>query len=260
MNAELFTIDFVCVLLWLVAGKPLIIGLFTLLINVPPFKSRRVFQLDLSSGQTGRELKAAWVVITDAVVLALYAALGWIQLGTNTPINTLLTFGLFFVWVELWFYWTHRWMHQSRWLWPAHAAHHLSKINQPLTATSFSVIEKLIFYSLGWFLLPVLVSWWYPISPYGIALYFTVYYIASCIAHSNTEFSYTTQKHLPWGLDKLPGSGTGHAIHHARYNVNFGLLTTILDRLLGTYASDTVKVQAKAADGGGLTQLHEVLP
>jgi sterol desaturase/sphingolipid hydroxylase (fatty acid hydroxylase superfamily) len=30
-------------------------------------------------------------------------------------------------------------------------------------------------------------------------------------------------------MDKLMGSGTGHAIHHARCNVNFGLITSLMD-------------------------------
>ena len=259
MNFSLFTPDFIAILLWLAFGKLLIIGTFTLLIRIPPFKTQRVFQVELKTEQTWRELKGAWVVITDALILGLYTAMGWINLSVNSWPNIILTFGIFFVWVEIWFYTTHRLMHQSDWLWNAHKFHHLSEVNQPLTATSFSVAEKLVFYSLGWFALPMLLSWWVPISPYGIALYFTVYYVASCIAHSNTEFSYTMQRHLPWGLDRLPGSGTGHAIHHARYNVNFGLLTTVLDQLLGTYAADTMQVQASATNGNGLKQLKEVL-
>ena len=64
---------------------------------------------------------------------------------------------------------------------------------------------------------------------------------------------------MPLGLDRLWGSGTGHAIHHARYDVNFGLITSVLDLVLGTYAPDTQKVQERVSSGQSLSSLQEVL-
>lgn len=258
MKLDLFTPELISVLLWLGFGKLLIIGMFTFLNDLPSNRKLRVFNIKISREQTIRELKATWVVFTDAFVLAILVGFGSIELAPNWPINVLVTFVTFFVWVEVWFYWTHRWMHHSEILWKIHKHHHLSKVNQPLTATSFSTIEKFVFYTCGWLFLPTVISWYIPICPFGIALYFTYYYISSAIAHSNTEYSYSIQKHLPLGLDKLPGSSTGHALHHARYNVNFGLLTSVLDRAFGTYAKDTEKIQERAFLGQSLASLQEI--
>lgn len=259
MKLEIFTSELLGILLWIGLGKLLIIGLFTVLRDLPAFQPIRVYKLNISSEQIVRELKATWVVITDGVVLALLAGFGLIKFAPNSLGNILLTLVIFFVWVEIWFYWTHRWMHQSEVLWKVHEHHHLSIINHPLTATSFSFLEKFVFYTCGWFFLPTLLSWYIPLSPYGIAAYFTFYYVGSVIAHSNTEFSYSIQKHIPLGMDKLLGSGTGHAIHHARYNVNFGLSTSVLDRVFGTYAQDTQKVRQSVSLGKSLSSIQEAL-
>lgn len=259
MNLEIFTPKFLSVLLWLAFGKLLIIELFTVLRDLPSYRWLRIFSIEVSKEQTLRELKAAWVVLTDAILLALLAGFGLIRLATESLSTILLTFLVFFVWVEIWFYWSHRWMHQSNLIWKIHQYHHLSVVNQPLTATSFSFIEKFVFYTCGWFFVPTLISWYVPISAWGIADYFTCYYIASAIAHSNTEFSYALQKRLPWGLDKLFGSSTSHTLHHARYMVNFGgPFTAILDRACGTYAKDTEKIQERVSLGKSLTSLEEV--
>lgn len=259
MNLAIFSPELLIVLLWIGLGKLLIIALFTVLRDLPAYQCLRVYQVNISPEQIAREVKSAWVVITDGIVLALLAELGLIKLAPNSFSNIILTFVIFFIWVEIWFYWSHRWMHQSKLLWKVHEHHHLSVVNQPLTATSFSVLEKFVFYTLGWFSLPTLLSWYIPLSPYGIVLYFTVYYVASAIAHSNTEFSYPIQKNLPLGMDKLMGSGTGHAIHHARCNVNFGLITSLMDQVFGTYAPDTQKVQERVFSGQSLSSLQEVL-
>lgn len=259
MNLAIFSPELLIVLLWIGLGKLLIIALFTVLRDLPAYQCLRVYQVNIFPEQIAREIKSAWVVITDGLVLALLAGLGLIKLAPNSFSNIILTFVIFFIWVEIWFYWSHRWMHQSKLLWKVHEHHHLSVVNQPLTATSFSFLEKFVFYTLGWFSLPTLLSWYIPLSPYGIALYFTVYYVASAIAHSNTEFSYPIQKNLPLGMDKLTGSGTGHAIHHARYNVNFGLITSLMDQVFGTYASDTQKVQERVFFGQSLSSFEEVL-
>ncbi|WP_392535634.1 sterol desaturase family protein [Nostoc sp. C117] len=259
MKLDLFTPELISVLLWLAFGKLLIIGLFTILNDLPSKQKLRVFNIKISREQTIRELKAIWVVFTDVFALTLLVGFSLIRLASDSPTNILVTFVTFFLWIEVWFYWTHRWMHKSDFLWKIHEYHHLSQVNQPLTATSFSIIEKFVFYTCGWFLLPTLISWYIPISADGIALYFTYYYISSAIAHSNTEFTYSIQKHLPFGLDKFSGSGTGHALHHARYDTNFGLLSSILDRIFGTYAEDTEKIQEKVSLGEALENLQVII-
>ncbi|MFB2771435.1 sterol desaturase family protein [Pelatocladus sp. BLCC-F211] len=255
----MFTSELLSVLLWLAFGKFLIVGILMLIKNLPSIQKLRVYDIEVPQEQTVRELKAAWVVLTDAMVLAILVWLGLIKLSPESFGNILLTFLVFFIWVEVWFYWTHRWMHQNDFMWKIHEHHHLSLINQPLTAISFSFIEKFVFYTCGWFLLPTLLSWYIPISAYGIAAYFTCYYIASPIAHSNMEFLYSLLKYLPFGMSNLSSSATSHGIHHARCDVNFGLITSVLDCIFGTYAQDTEKVKKRLYLGQNLTSLQEIL-
>lgn len=259
MNFDNFTPELAALLLWLGLGKIAIIGAFTFFNQMSFFKKLQIFKIDIFQEQTSRELKAAWVVLTDTFILAVLVNCDLIRLEPSSLSNIATTFVVFFVWIEVWFYWTHRWMHQSPTLWKIHESHHLSEVNQPLTATSFSLVEKLFFYTFAWFLVPTILSWHISICPLGIAAYFTYYYISSAIAHANTEYSYSIQRYLPFGLDKLPGSSTGHALHHARYNVNFGLLTSVLDRVFGTYAKDTEEVQKRVSLGQSLTNLQDVL-
>lgn len=259
MKLEMFTPELISVLLWLAFGKLPIVGILMTIQNLPSIKKLRVYDIEVSREQTIRELKDSWVVLTDAVVLVILVCSGLLKLSTESLGNILLTFVVFFVWVEVWFYWTHRWMHQSEFMWKFHEHHHLSILTQPLTATSFSFVEKFVFYTCGWFLLPTLLSWYIPISAYGIAAYFACYYIASPIAHSNMEFLYPLFKYLPFGMSNLSSSATSHGIHHARCNVNFGLITSVLDCIFGTYASDTEKVKKRIFLGENLGSLQEVL-
>ncbi len=184
MNLNLFTPEFIFVLLWLAFGKLPFVGILTTLQNWPSIHKLRVYDIEVSREQTIRELKSIWVVLTDAVVFTLLVCSGMLKLAPESISNILLTVVIFFVWVEIWFYWSHRWMHQNKFMWKFHEHHHLSALTQPLTSISFSFIEKFVFYTCGWFLLPTVLSWFIPISAYGIAAYFTCYYIASPSAHS----------------------------------------------------------------------------
>lgn len=259
MKLDEFTPELIIVLLWLAFGKLPILGTLTLIKNWPSIQKLHVYDIAVSREQTIRELKSAWVVVTDAVFLAILVLFNLIRLSPESLSNILLTFVVFFVWVEVWFYWTHRWLHCSNRMWKIHKHHHLSIINQPLTSISFSFLEKFVFYTCGFFLLPALLSWYIPISAYGITAYFTCYYIASPIAHSNVEFLYSFLKYLPFGMSNLSSSATSHGIHHARCNVNFGLITSILDCAFGTYAKDTENVKKRLYIGQSLTSRQEVL-
>jgi Delta7-sterol 5-desaturase len=256
IEPDVFTSELVGLLLWLSFGKPLAILIITVICELPSSRNLHIFNIQIFREQTIRELKSTWLIFTDAFMLMLLVKFNIVRFGSNSPINIMLTFSAFFLWIEIWFYWCHRLMHKNNLLWKVHEYHHLSEINQPLTASSFSMVEKFVFYTCGWFLLPTVVSWFNPLSTLGVGLYFAYYYASSAIAHSNTELTYSFQKHLPFGIGKCLGSATGHALHHARYDTNFGLLSSIPDRLFGTYAKDTEKVQQKVSSGESLENLQ----
>lgn len=239
MNIEIFTPQLIKVLLWLAFGKFLTIGILTIIEKGFSSSKLRIYNnLHVCRQQTIQEIKSIWIVFTDAVFFALLVYFGWLKLSQDTPVNILLTFTVFFVWVEFWFYWSHRWLHQSKFLWQFHESHHQSILTQPLTAVSFSFIEKLVFYTCGWFLLPTLLSWYIPISAYGIAAYFACYYIFSPLGHMNLEAVYSLFESLPFEMNHFSSVAMSHPIHHIRYNANFGLITPVFDHIFGTHDSN----------------------
>lgn len=244
MEREVFTPNFLIVLLWIGFGKLITIGLFTFICNLPSKRQLRVYDIEIKKEQVVWELKASWLVLTDPIVLALLAWFRLIKFAPESPANILFTIAVFFVWAEVWFYWTHRLMHNQPLLWKIHRHHHLSKISQPLTAASFSFVEKFVFYTCGWLLFLSAVSWFVPISLYGIVAFYSYYFFTSPIAHSNTELSAHLLGKLPLSMGNIIGTATGHAIHHVQSNVNFGFITTVLDRVFGTYQT-SVKTPKK---------------
>ncbi len=237
---------------WLAFGKVIIGIVWTMLTQRPALLEHRIYRIEIPDGQRQREIKSSWHVISDAIVLVAVVGLGWINLASNTPINTLLTFAVFYCWVEAWYYAHHRLMHERDWLYKYHKSHHLSKVVTPLSSISMSWVEKCIFYTGGWLGFMTLISWVVPVTLHGIAAYYTFHFIISLHGHSNTE---------PSALGRLMtklnmGSATSHALHHSRMRVNYGFSCMLLDKLLGSYAEETPVLQENALKGNGATSLR----
>jgi sterol desaturase/sphingolipid hydroxylase (fatty acid hydroxylase superfamily) len=60
-------------------------------------------------------------------------------------------------------------------------------------------------------------------------------------------------------IGKVINTPTYHAMHHARYVKNYGLITSTLDRLFNTMWEDYDKVQSRAAMDQPLAKLSERL-
>jgi sterol desaturase/sphingolipid hydroxylase (fatty acid hydroxylase superfamily) len=100
-------------------------------------------------------------------------------------------------------------------------------------------------------------SYFLPITLGGIAFFYTWYYFTSPIAHSNAETSPPWLDALPLGLGRVLGSPTSHALHHGRYDKNYGFITTIFDRLHGTQWDDSDPMKNRARKGRALRSLGE---
>lgn len=247
-------------LLWIGFGKLVTLTLFTALSKTVLFRRRVVYRIPVPKEQTRLELRSLWMLPTDAVILALLMGTGLIDLAEGSLANNLITVGVIVVWVEIWMYWTHRWMHRVRWMWPVHARHHRSRVPQVLSSISFSVAERVIFYACGWLLFLAAVSWLLPISLVGIVYFYTFYYFSSPVAHMNTELTHPHHSRLLRATLGMIGTSTSHAMHHTRGHRNYGFLTSILDRIHGTYWQDTELLQQRACAGEGLPDLRTRLP
>ena len=135
-----------------------------------------------------------------------------------------------------------------------HREHHLSHLTAAWTSVSFSLAEKGVF-SFGILGGLALVSHWESLSAFGIFAYYVMYFCTNTLGHANFEFR--KPGYYDRFMSRLFNSPTYHALHHARYTKNYGLITPWFDRLFGTRWEDVAAVQTRAAVGVPLTRLGE---
>lgn len=251
-----WTLVRVLALAWIAGGKLLTIWLFKAM-------SKRTERHTIVAGevtreQRRRELGSLWLTLADAALIFIGVSTGVLSLAPESVGRVIGTALLMFVWVEIWFYGSHLAMHRSAMLWRFHRHHHLSQTLTPMTAASFSVVEKLFGYSLPWVGFAALLSAVWPVSFLGITLYYIVYYFSSPLAHSNRESRPEMMHHL-FGV-RWFATPSGHALHHAHANANYGFYTNFLDNWLGTAHPDTETVYYRARAGNARLAVSPLEP
>jgi sterol desaturase/sphingolipid hydroxylase (fatty acid hydroxylase superfamily) len=255
LSSTIFQPHVIAWLVWLAIGKLLLIGAYTIWARHPVTAAYRTFPDGvITPEQSHREWRCAWLVMTDAAVLTAMLQLGLLRLGGDGLVSILKTIIVMAVWVEIWFYVSHVWLHATKLGWRMHQHHHLSVIVQPISATSFSFAEKFFIYSLGWLCVPAALSHVMPLSIVGIGIFYTYYFLTSPIAHSNVEPMPAWVTRLPL-LGKAIAKGSGHQLHHVHNRINLGANTTVLDRLFGTYLDPETTLQSR---GSAAPAIHHV--
>jgi Delta7-sterol 5-desaturase len=239
-------------LVWLAVGKLILGFVWEMATRTASLREHRVFRVPVPAGQRLREINSSWHVVSDAIYLYVLLRSGLMVLSPESFLTGVKTFAIFYVWVEVWYYFTHRWMHEYNWLYVVHRSHHLTRVVTPLSSISMSWVEKWVFYTMGWLTFMAALSWLTPISLGGIAAYYTFHFTISLHGHSNIETSRVASllsRHLSMG------SATSHALHHARFRVNYGFSNMLLDKLLGTYCDETETLQQRAVEKKGVEWL-----
>ncbi|RKH46560.1 sterol desaturase family protein [Corallococcus sicarius] len=216
----------------------------------------RVYRREWAQGQLRSEAwAAAGVVLTDAVLITGLRYYTGPLLAPFRLSTALWTYAWMFVGFEVWFYATHRLLHLPR-FYRFHAQHHVARVTEPLTALSFSVVERLVLMGggLGLHLAALHLM---PGTQVGILAYMVTNYVLNALGHGNTEWLPQRFVASRWG--RVFFTPTFHAMHHARYQGHYGLFTVVLDRWLGTAFEDYPRVHARARDGEGLTRMGERL-
>lgn len=217
----------------------------------------RVYRRELAKGQLRSEAVAAvGVVLTDAVLIATFRYFAEPMMGPFRLSTALWSYAWMFVGFEVWFYVTHRLLHLPR-FYRFHAQHHVAQVTEPLTALSFSVVERLVLMSggLGIHFLALQLK---PGTQAGILAYMLTNYALNAFGHGNSEW--LPKRFVTSWVGRVFFTPTFHALHHARYQGHYGLYTVVLDRWLGTAFDDYPLVHARARDGAGLTRIGERLP
>lgn len=246
--------DYIVPLLFLAVANHLIVYGFILIYKSK--KVRRVYNLEATQDQLDEELNNSFLTSPlHAVLIGAALFSGALQAAPTTWINFIYTFVIVFVWTEIWHYFSHRAMHHKSLLF-IHRLHHESKITNPISSISFSFLEKFIF-SVGIIGVVAMISHFIPISFYGIYAYYLFYFVTNVIGHSNIEIR--KPGYAQTWIGRIINTPTYHAMHHARYVKNYGLITSTLDRLFNTMWEDYDKVQSRAASDQPLSKLSERL-
>ncbi len=156
---------------------------------------------------------------------------GWTRVYTRSgdyPLWWLpLSFLIYLLLHDAWFYWTHRWMHRPALFRLAHAVHHASRPPTAWAAMSFHPIEALT----GAVVIPALVF----LIPIHAAVLGLVLLTMTVMGITN---------HMGWEMfpRRLTCSRVGHWLitashhqrHHEAYACNYGLYFRHWDHLCGT--------------------------
>jgi Delta7-sterol 5-desaturase len=217
-------------------------------------RERKIYKMRYGKNQLKTELISMMKVVpfySLLISVSMYFQL--VSFSKASFIGTLFTFSSIFIWNEIWFYGLHRALHHPKLMF-IHKDHHRSPVASPLSIASFSLIEQSthVFCALFW---PILVSRYLPITFDGLALYSLFQISVNILGHMNVEIY--PARFAEKGIGQWVTTPTFHSLHHGRVRGHYGLLTTIPDRMFGTYFADYPKVQTRAAEGNGLTRAME---
>ncbi len=213
-----------------------------------------VYDVPVLPEQRRREIRnALHTTPMHPAIIALCILTGAARIGPETAASVLATFAITFVWTEIYHYGLHRAMHLKAFHF-THREHHRSRITNAWTSISFSLWEEFLF-AVGVMAFLSALSWIHPISLYGVVAYYLLYFSTNTIGHANVE--YNAPGHADTFFGKIFTTSAYHAMHHARYINNYGLLTPFMDRLFRTEWADSAQVQTRAAQGQPLKALKE---
>jgi Delta7-sterol 5-desaturase len=219
--------------------------------------NKRVFAVPLAKGQyrfeaIGNAVFLAIATITFTVVLRSdVVRLG--EPGEPSVARGVATFAAMLVGFQVFYWGLHRAMH-TRHLLFIHRWHHRSKVTTPLSGQSMHPIEAAL-WMLGYAGLPILFSRIAPISFWGWVAYLAFNVNGNIVGHANAE---PTAKLAATRLASLFANPfVYHALHHARWTVNYAFQASIMDRLFGTEAPDWEDLYARVSAGNPLTRMNE---
>lgn len=216
--------------------------------------NKRIFAVPLSPGQYRFEAigNVVFVATTTVTLTALLQAdvvrfgpPGW---GRGVATFFALSFGF-----QIFYWFFHRALH-TRALLFLHRWHHRSRVTTPLSGQSVSLGE-----ALGWMLgyagLPLLLSWIEPISFGGYVAYLGFNVFGNIVGHANVEPTAPRAATRMAALFANPF--VYHALHHARWTVNYSFQAAGMDRMFKTEAPDWPELYRRVSTGHPLQSLQE---
>lgn len=217
-------------------------------------KKKRIFAVPLAPGQYRFEAigNLVFVATTSATMTAMLRA-DVVRFGAPTWGRAVATFAALLVGFQIFYWFLHRAMH-TRPLLFLHRWHHRSRVTTPLSGQSVSVGE-----ALGWMLgyagLPLLFSLVEPISFGGWVAYLGFNVFGNIVGHSNVEPTAPPAATRTAAL--FANTFVYHALHHARWTVNYSFQAAGMDRLFKTESPDWPELYERVSTGQPLQSLKE---
>jgi len=197
-------------------------------------------------------LGVAMTIGLDSAVLGVLTWSGWLPATDFVLGDALITFAAAFAWFELAFYVVHRSFH-SRAAWRFHVRHHRSSVPTVWSSMNFDPVERLGM-QVGYLAFPLVLGALLPFSRQGLAAYYLFNLALNALHHGNVEVVPRWVRRLPVvGLVIAPSAQ--HALHHARSRGNYGLFTSVPDRLFGTLLPETDRWYDRATEEQGETEV-----
>lgn len=128
---------------------------------------------------------------------------------------------------DVWFYWSHRFMHLKAIFPLVHKVHHLSNNPTPWGAFSFHPIEAVI----EGMILPLIIVVM-PVNFWALMIFLLLMTVMNVTGHLGYELF--PSGFTRWGLTKWSNTSTHHNMHHRLVKCNYGLYFNIWDRIMGT--------------------------
>jgi len=210
--------------------------------------SRRLQPQGFTREQVRREI--VYSIMTSLIfagvagLIFLASKAGWTRIYTDVD-----AYGAVWFWASIpvmllihdfYFYWMHRAIHIEGIYEPVHKVHHLSTNPSPFAAFAFHPLEALA--EAG--IIP-LIAITIPVHPMALMTFGMLSIIYNVYGHLGLEV-------MPRFLAKTPLIGLAlnksayHNQHHRTFRSNYGLYTTIWDRLFGTLHARAEEVYDKA--------------
>lgn len=231
---------------WL-AGALILIFRYFLIAGMAYFvfyiwKKKKIFHLKIQKKlPNSKQLKNE--IFFSFLTLLIYSGtsgivLYWHQKGITKIYHDIDAYGIFyligsiFIMIAIhdtYFYWTHKLMHRSKWLYKCHKIHHTSHSPTPWTAFAFHPVEALI--SLG--IIPLII-FSIPTHPLALVVFLTFMTLYNVLIHLGYEIF--PKKRFFNLIGKWKNTTTNHDLHHEIGGAfNYGLYFSFWDRMMKTY-------------------------
>lgn len=216
----------------LIARNVLVYSL-TLLARSGFAQKRRIEEAPIKPEQLQRErLMTFKGTVMDALFAWVFFSLGWVGFTSESSwLEVWVIVGVHFVVVEPLYYAYHRLLHWPWFYKNHHVHHHLSRVTNPNTSFTFTLLERFSYTLL--FSLPLFAaSWLGCLSVWGFFVYVLAFDFMNSVGHLNFEiFPRWYQKSFLRYLFYTP---TFHAKHHTKFRANYALFVPLWDRLFKT--------------------------